>query len=93
MKAHKDELMNGRFPTCSTCEKTQEVRREAGWQAQSVPTMIPDVVLYDQENPDSQGIAEFQMQDLSEIKPVDLLVVVGTGMHVIAMQKIIQEFG
>ena len=54
--------------------------------------MIPDVVLYDQHHPDSQSIAEFEMQDLSGARPIDLLLVVGTGMHVIGTQKIIREF-
>ncbi|KAI9452032.1 DHS-like NAD/FAD-binding domain-containing protein, partial [Boletus coccyginus] len=92
MKPHWGDLMRGTFPSCSSCQNEQDARREAGKRVRSVPTMAPDVVLYDQEHPDSQAIAEFQMQDLSGAPPVDLLLVVGTGMHVIGTQRIIRDF-
>ncbi|KAF8134213.1 DHS-like NAD/FAD-binding domain-containing protein [Boletus edulis] len=92
MKHHQDELMHGTFPSCRSCQREQHARREAGKRVRLVPTMVPDVVLYGQEHPDSQGITEFQMQDLSGTQPIDLLLVVGTGMHVIGTQRIIREF-
>ncbi|KAN0101317.1 DHS-like NAD/FAD-binding domain containing protein, partial [Tylopilus felleus] len=92
MRDHEYELMEGKFPSCNRCKKEQEARREAGKRVRLVPVMVPDIVLYDQEHPDSQGIAEFQMEDLSGARPIDLLVVVGTGMHVIGTQRIIREF-
>ena len=92
MKPHQDELLRGIFPFCSSCHGQEGGRKEAGKRVRSVPTMVPDVVLYDQEHPDSQGITEFQMQDLSGAQPIDLLLVVGTGMHVIGTQRIIREF-
>lgn len=92
MKLHQDELMRGMFPSCSTCQRNQNTRREAGKRVQSVPNMIPDVVLYDQEHPDAQRISEFQIQDLSGAQKIDLLLVVGTGMHVIGTQRMIREF-
>ena len=92
MKPHWNELMKGRFPSCTGCQSEEDARREAGKRIRSVPTMVPDVVLYGQEHPDSQVIAEFEMQDLSLTRVVDLLIVVGTGMDVIGTQRIIREF-
>lgn len=63
-----------------------------GKRLQLVPTMIPDVVLYGQQHPDAQRIAEFQTQDLSGAQTIDVLIVVGTGMHVIGTQRMIREF-
>lgn len=92
MKPHQDKLMDGRFPSCSSCERDQEARREARKRVRLVPTMVPDVVLYDQEHPGSLDITEFQIHDLSGARPIDLLLVVGTGMQVIGTQRIIREF-
>jgi NAD-dependent SIR2 family protein deacetylase len=54
--------------------------------------MVPDIVLYDQEHPDADPIAEFQREDLSGAHPVDLLLVVGTGMHVVGTQRMVRAF-
>ncbi|KAI9566702.1 hypothetical protein HD554DRAFT_2025091 [Boletus coccyginus] len=72
--------MHGIFPSCSSCKKEENVRRKAGKWVQLILVMISDMVSYHQEHPDFQGIAEFQMQDLSGAQPIDLLLVVGTGM-------------
>ncbi|KAF9226124.1 DHS-like NAD/FAD-binding domain-containing protein, partial [Gyrodon lividus] len=92
MKPHHEELVHGSFSFCSTCQRQQDSRRDTGKWLQSVPTMVPDVVLYDMEHPDGQQIMEFQIQDLSGAQPMDLLLVVGTGMHVIGTQRMIKEF-
>ncbi|KAG8218049.1 DHS-like NAD/FAD-binding domain-containing protein [Butyriboletus roseoflavus] len=92
MKPHRDKLMSGRFPLCSACHRRQEARRESGRRMQSVPTMVPDIVLYEQEHPDAEHIAEFQRQDLSGAQPMDLLLVVGTGMHVVGTRRLIRAF-
>lgn len=92
MVVHCDQLRSGRFPGCGACKRTQEARREAGKRVQGIPQMLPDVVLYDQQHPDAQGIMEFQAQDLSGGKGIDLLLVVGTGMHVVGTQRIIRQF-
>lgn len=92
MKPHQDKLMHGIFPSCSSCKKEEDARRKAGKRVRLIPAMVPDVVLYHQEHPDSQGIAEFQMQDLSGAQPIDLLLVVGTGMQVIGTQRMIRDF-
>lgn len=91
-KKYKDTLMEGIFPDCGSCSRTQEMRKEAGKRVQEVPGLIPDVVLYDQVHPDGERILEFQMQDLYGARRIDLLLVVGTGMHVIGTQRMIREF-
>jgi NAD-dependent SIR2 family protein deacetylase len=91
-KDHKDELMQGIFPDCGSCSKRQERRIEEGKRVLGVSQLIPDVVLYDQVHPDGQHILEFLTEDLSGAWSIDLLLVVGTGMHVIGTQRMIREF-
>ena len=91
-KEHENEMMQGIFPECGSCSKTQETRREAGKRVLQVSRLIPDVVLYDQVHPDGQRILEFMTEDLSGARSIDLLLVVGTGMHVIGTQRMIREF-
>lgn len=92
IKVHQDGLMQGIFPSCGTCHRKQESRSMAGKRVQSVPMMVPDVILYGQEHPDAQRIAEFQTQDLSGAPIIDVLLVVGTGMHVLGTQRMIRDF-
>lgn len=89
---YEGELMQGIFPHCRTCWRTQEERRDAGKRVQGIPLLIPDVVLYGQEHPDGEQIGEFEQQDLSEKQIIDLLLVVGTGMDVIGTRKMIRSF-
>lgn len=92
MASHQDELLAGRFPSCSACKRGQEARKEAGKRLQAVPQLVPDVVLYGQEHPDSDRIAEFHTQDLSGKQMIDLLLVVGTGIHIVGTQRMVREF-
>lgn len=92
LKPHHNMLMSGRFPLCTTCKSRQDTRRESGRRVQSVPIMVPDIVLYEQQHPDAERIAEFQTQDLSTSQPMDLLLVVGTGMHVVGTRRLIRAF-
>ncbi|KAH7902953.1 DHS-like NAD/FAD-binding domain-containing protein, partial [Hygrophoropsis aurantiaca] len=92
LSRHQEQLAGGSLPACSSCYHKQESRREAGLRVQTVPTMVPDVVLYGQEHPDADGIARFQTQDLSGARKVDLLLVVGTGMHILGTQRMIRDF-
>lgn len=89
---HRDELRYGIFPLCKSCQGVQEQRKKDGKRSRTTPRMIPDVLLYDQANPDEWRIADFQQEDLYGERTVDLLLVVGTGIHIPGTQMIIRNF-
>src|ERR1700722_4780131 len=89
LQSHYDCLMSGSLPSCYVCQEEQRNRKLSGKRPHKVPTMVPDVLLYGQENGDGEYVGDIQMKD---IRVTDLLVVVGTSLKVDGAKSTVKEF-
>ena len=85
-----DLLHQGVFPRCSSCIKSAKIRQLEGKRPLSVPIIRPDIVLYGEPfNPAEGEITSIANQDR---KTVDLLLVVGTSLHIPGTREIVRIF-
>ena len=87
---HNRQFLAGRAPHCSSCTATSESRQDRGKRGTKIGTLRPNVVLYGEEHPDADAIGEITTHDLS-LSP-DLLLVLGTSLHVHGLRTLVREF-
>jgi NAD-dependent protein deacetylases, SIR2 family len=89
IQAHYQSFMSGLLPPCRLCQERQIRRSNVGKRRQSVPAMVPDVLLYGQQHPAGEYVSLIQRQDAHY---ADLLLVVGTSMKVCGAVSAIKAF-
>ena len=83
---------SGLAPPCPSCSTTSSLRTALGKRTCStkVGSLRPDIVLYGEEHPQADAISEITQWDLGS-KP-DLLLILGTSLHVHGVKVLVREF-
>lgn len=85
------ELMKGgKSPDCPTCTGRIEARKRAGQRSIRGGILRPDIVLYNEPNPQGESIAEHIATDLNR-RPT-MLLVMGTSLKVVGLKRLIKDF-
>ena len=82
------------FPIpCPTCQITSTIRRALSERARRVGHLRASIVLYGEEHPQGESIGSVVESDLRGTKEdkIDLLLVVGTGLTVPGVKRIVRE--
>ncbi|KAL9128912.1 MAG: hypothetical protein Q9217_002502 [Psora testacea] len=87
---HSPRLLAGIAPNCQTCVATDQSRQDRGKRGTKVGTLRPNIVLYGEEHPSADAIGTIASHDLS-MSP-DLLLILGTSLHVHGLKVIVKEF-
>ena len=87
---HSARFLTGRAPVCPSCTTTSELREFSGKRGTKIGTLRPNVVLYGEEHPSADAVGEITTHDLS-LSP-DLLLVMGTSLHVHGLKTMVREF-
>ena len=86
----QDQLINGKAPTCQSCIIMDLDRQWRGKRGTKVGTLRPNIVLYGEEHPSADAIGTISTHDLA-LSP-DLLLILGTSLHVHGLKKLVKEF-
>lgn len=89
LEAYYQCLKDGQFPECSQCQEKMDERVKQGKRLIRVPCLRSNIVLYDEDHPYGDEIAEAQKNDIPQ---VDFLLVVGTSLTVNGTAKLIRQF-
>jgi len=90
LEAYLSTLGAGHLPACSTCDNIKKARAKSNLRNRKTASfLMPDIVLYGEPHCLGEEIAEVQKKD---IRSVDLLLVVGTGMKVPGTADAIRVF-
>ena len=98
LRLYIDSLESGVRPPCPSCTEEEETRRLDGKRPRGVGWLRPAIVLYNEHHQDDETIGRLVQRDLSKRRngykssPVDLLLVVGTSLHVSGTKQIIRQF-
>ena len=85
-----ERLLSGKAPICHSCIATDKDRRDRGKRGTKVGTLRPNIVLYGEEHPSADAIGTITAHDLA-LSP-DLLLVLGTSLHVHGLKIMVKEF-
>ena len=88
--SHTPRFLAGRAPRCASCVTTSELRQFSGKRGTKIGTLRPNVVLYGEEHPAADVVGDITAHDLN-LAP-DLLLVMGTSLHVHGLKTMIREF-
>ena len=82
----------GLAPPCPECSTTSEIRSALGKRTCStkIGSLRPDIVLYGEEHMQADAISAITQWDLGS-KP-DLLLILGTSLHVHGLKVLVREF-
>lgn len=83
-------LLAGEAPTCQSCMTASNDRQDRGQRATKVGTLRPNIVLYGEEHPSAEAVGTITAHDLA-LSP-DLLLVLGTSLHVHGLKVLVREF-
>ena len=88
--AHTPQFLLGRAPRCSSCALRSDSRRDRGKRGTKVGTLRPNIVLYGEEHPSAEAVNAITTYDLTSSP--DLLLVLGTSLHVHGLKMLVREF-
>ena len=83
-------LLAGKAPTCQLCAAANQDRQDRGKRGTKMGTLRPNVVLYGEEHPFADAVGKITASDL-RMNP-DVLLIVGTSLHVHGLKTMIREF-
>ncbi|KAL6719786.1 NAD-dependent deacetylase hst3 [Lecanora helva] len=87
---HAERLLAGKASICHTCIATNLDRQDRGKRGTKMGTLRPNIVLYGEEHPSADAIGTITSHDLG-LAP-DLLLVLGTSLHVHGLKVLVKEF-
>ena len=93
LEHHFKSLQTRKILSCTSCEKQDKGRTDAGKRRQGVGCLRPDIVLYDEEVQEGELIADVVAQDALAISTGHILIVVGTSLHISGANDIIKTLG
>lgn len=85
---HYHSLSSGHFPVCDLCQQKVDEQLAAGRRHRMPGQLRPDIILYGEEHPQVEDIADACKEDLV----LDLLLVVGTSLKVPGTARLIKQF-
>ncbi|KAI1786186.1 DHS-like NAD/FAD-binding domain-containing protein, partial [Ganoderma leucocontextum] len=94
LRDYIDSLVSGTPPLCPQCIALEETRKIVGKRSRGVGKLRPGLVLYNEDHRDGEGVGNVVEKDLlgnGRAGP-DLLLVVGTSLHVPGTKRIVREF-
>jgi len=83
-------LLTGKALTCQSCIATNLDRQDRGKRGTKIGTLRPNIVLYGEEHPSADAVGTITAHDLA-LSP-DLLLVLGTSLHVHGLKVLVKEF-
>ncbi|CCG83350.1 NAD-dependent deacetylase hst4 [Taphrina deformans PYCC 5710] len=83
-------LEAGEAPDCPTCADKCAMRVALGRRAMTIGTLRPDIVLYGEQHPAGEQIAQACAADLKK-KP-DCLLIAGTSLKVPGLKRLVKDF-
>ncbi|KAG0741111.1 hypothetical protein G6F62_001711 [Rhizopus arrhizus] len=86
---YEDQFRKGDPPVCPQCERNDSERVKLGKRQLACGTLRPNIVLYNEDHPESEEIGKLQTADLKK-KP-DLMIVMGTSLKIPALKKFIKQ--
>jgi NAD-dependent histone deacetylase SIR2 len=86
---HKRSFLRGESPECSKCAAFSAERQANGRRAVKGGIMRPDIVLYNEQHPQGDIIADFLTRDMS--KRPNILLVMGTSLKVVGLKKMVKD--
>lgn len=86
---YEDQFRLGNPPVCPHCENIDNERVRLGKRQLSMGTLRPNIVLYNEDHPESETIGRMQTTDIR--KRPDLLIVMGTSLKIPGLKKFIKE--
>lgn len=84
-------LLAGKAPSCQSCMTTNLARQDRGKRGTKIGTLRPNIVLYGEEHPSADAVGTITAHDLA-LAP-DLLLILGTSLHVHGLKVLVREFG
>ncbi|CAK7200114.1 hypothetical protein SEUCBS139899_002804 [Sporothrix eucalyptigena] len=78
-----------RPPLCSQCTKTDNERATAGKCSHGIGRMRPRIVLYNEDNPDTEAIGNVSTADAR--RGANVVIVIGTSLQVPGVRRLVQE--
>ena len=94
LRNYLDSLVSGRCPECPECTALEQTRRLIGKRPRPVGQLRPGLVLYNEAHKDEEELGHVIEKDLMGVGQAapDLLLVVGTSLHVPGTKRIVREF-
>ncbi len=83
-------LLSGEAPECFSCMLQDQDRRDRGKRGTKIGVLRPNIVLYGEEHPSADAVSSITTHDLG-FAP-DVLLVIGTSLHVHGLKILIKEF-
>ncbi|KAL8684741.1 MAG: hypothetical protein Q9224_006158, partial [Gallowayella concinna] len=83
-------MLKGRAPECFSCATSDQQRRDRGKRGTKVGSLRPNIVLYGEEHPAADAVGSITTHDLS-LAP-DVLLILGTSLHVHGLKTLVKEF-
>lgn len=78
------------LPDCPNCEEAEMVREAIGKRLQGVGKLRSNIILYNEEHPESEGIGRVVESDI--LTACDLLIICGTTLKIPGVKRIVKEF-
>ncbi|XBW36371.1 hypothetical protein QEN19_001950 [Hanseniaspora menglaensis] len=78
------------LPNCPECEEAENIRALIGKRSQGVGKLRSNIILYNEEHPESEGIGRVVESDI--LSSCDLLIVCGTTLKIPGVKRIVREF-
>jgi NAD-dependent histone deacetylase SIR2 len=82
-------MKSGKSPDCGNCTERIETRKKNGQRSIRGGVLRPDIVLYNEPNPQGDTIAEHVSADIAK-RPI-LLLVIGTSLKVVGLKRLIKD--
>lgn len=83
-------LLSGKAPECFSCMLQDQDRRDRGKRGTKIGVLRPNIVLYGEEHPSGDAVSSITTHDLG-FAP-DVLLIIGTSLHVHGLKILIKEF-
>ncbi|MCJ1360944.1 hypothetical protein MMC16_000039 [Acarospora aff. strigata] len=87
---HEETFLGGQAPQCNACVINDEHRRGRGKRGTAVGTLRPNVILYGEEHPAEDALAQITTHDIA-LAP-DVLLILGTSLRVHGLKILVKEF-
>lgn len=86
----KEIQLSDLLPNCSECEEAESIRNVIGKRSQGVGKLRSNIILYNEEHPESEGIGRVVEADI--LSSCDLLIICGTTLKIPGVKRIVKEF-
>lgn len=83
-------MISDLLPDCPECEEAEGIRMIAGKRSQGVGKLRSNIILYNEEHPESEGIGRVVESDI--LTNSDLLIICGTTLKIPGVKRIVKEF-